>query len=100
MRKNYHSVYVGMLYVIGTREQYLHLYCLRILFIFFVFVCESVDKRGFPHSFLLSGFMTVRETLHLLLSLSIPLSQSARSLSLIGHLEQANPSAGFSYSSK
>lgn len=34
MKKNYHSLYVGMLYVIDTREQYLHLYCLRILFIF------------------------------------------------------------------
>lgn len=33
MKKNYHSLYVGMLYVIDTREQYLHLYCLRILFI-------------------------------------------------------------------
>lgn len=48
--KNYCSLYLGTLYVIDTREHYLHLYHLRILFSFCI-VCKSVDKRGFPSSF-------------------------------------------------
>lgn len=45
--KNYHSLYVGMLYVIDTREQYLHLYCLRILFIFLYLFVNLWTKEGF-----------------------------------------------------
>lgn len=69
MKKKYPSIYVGMLYVIDTRERYLHLYCLRILFIFFLYLFVNLwTKEGFL--FLLSGFMTVREMLRLLLPLS------------------------------
>lgn len=54
MKKNYHSIYVGMLYVIDTRERYLHLYCLRILFIFFLYLFVNLwTKEGFLTPFTL-----------------------------------------------
>lgn len=88
--KKYHSLYVGMLYVIDTREQYLRLYCLRILFIFCMFV-NLWTKEGFL-LLLFPGLMTVKEMFHPPLPLSLAVVRCDLSISLVCHLEQAKPS--------
>lgn len=94
MKKNYHSLYVGMLYVIDTREPYLHLYCLRILFVFGI--CLWICGQKKVSSLLwLSGFLTMREMLHLLTILSLSVTQFSRSISLLCHLEPAKSTAEF-----
>lgn len=47
MKKNYHSLHVGMLYVTDTREQYLYLYCHGLLFIFLYLFVNLWTKEGF-----------------------------------------------------
>lgn len=93
-KKNYPSLCVGMLNVIDTREQYLHLYCLGILLLFF-FLYLFVNLWT-KEDFLTPFPLPVQDSeggAPSASALSLAAVQSARSLGLLCHLEQAKPSA-------